>query len=92
MEAKKDGTIILLYDPRETIGIGIGGWVPATRENWERVDAQTKKLISTEDAGYWNASSGDSYGLGTETITHWMPLPAPPQPNCPAQDQAKEGN
>lgn len=78
--APRDGTIVLLFDPREHIGIGIGSWVAGTREIWERVDERTKTLTCVEDAGYWNASSGDSYGLGSETITHWMPLPAAPQP------------
>jgi hypothetical protein len=76
--APKDGTVILLYDQREHVGIGIGQFLPETREVWERVDESTQKLVRTEPGGYWNANNGESIGLGQETITHWMPLPKRP--------------
>ena len=77
--APRDGTVIMLFDSREQVGIGIGAFCDYKQKVWELVDENTQKLIRVEDKSFWNGSNGESVGLADDAITHWRPLPDPPK-------------
>lgn len=65
--APKDGTSVLLWFPSRQGYVGRQDCVPCHWSEW--------------GGGVWeNATSGH---MQSDTPTHWMPLPAPPQPKAP---------
>lgn len=75
--APKDGTVIMLYSKRD--GVATGAWCSEVREDWQQIDATTKKLNGVEDLSQWHGTAANGVCIWSGHITHWMPLPPAPR-------------
>ena len=73
--APEDGTVVLLFSPRN--GAGSGSWYSRTFQRWEGVDDTTQKLVRVNDPSKWHSTSEEGSDMGRPT--HWMPLPPSPR-------------
>lgn len=73
--APKDGTSILVACAGEDIGMGaveITEWCVMENYRWELVEGDTYRKVREAPTEFWDGNG--------HRATHWMPLPAPPNP------------
>ena len=68
--------------PMEVLGwISVGERLPEDDQHVVAWDSQNKIAVVAYRFGEssWCMNAGDEYGFDAHAVTHWMPLPGPPE-------------